>query len=152
TAVEGPPPSSHPIWPTDNDQFLNAFSHYQVCAANGPCMSSGCQARHTRRTLMPRLITGLVFIVVGVTSSAWATPITISLANSGVQQFLTPFPNIEVTGTSAQPVPSSVGPGTFGYDFVVHVLVPNGGGSLLTGQITFDFGAAGSFVGALSGN
>jgi hypothetical protein len=97
------------------------------------------------------IIAGLSLIVLSVSSPAAATPIAISLANSGVQQFVSPFPNIEVTGASSQPVLSPLGPGTFSYDFIVHVLVPNGGGSLLTGLVTFDFGSVGTFTGALTG-
>lgn len=109
------------------------------------------RANHKRWVSAP-LIIGLSAIVLGFSSSASATPIAFSLANDGVQQFVSPFPNIEVTGNSAQPVLSPVGTGTFAFDFVVHVLVPNAGGSLLTGLITFDFGGAGSFTGSLTAN
>ena len=109
------------------------------------------RANRKRRAPAP-LIIGLSAIVLGFSSPASASPIAFSLANSGVQQFVSPFPNIEVTGTNAQPVQSPVGTGTFAFDFVVHVLVPNGGGSLLTGLITFDFGGAGSFTGSLTAN
>ena len=69
------------------------------------------------------IIAGLSLIVLSVSAPAAATPIAISLANSGIQQFVSPFPNIEVTGTSTQPVLSPLGPGAFSYDFIVHVLV-----------------------------
>ena len=105
-----------------------------------------------RPSAWARAIVGLSLMVLGFTSTAAATPISFSLANSGIQQFVSPFPNIEVTGTSTQPVLSPIGAGTFAFDFIVHALVPNAGGSLLTGLLTFNFGSAGSFTGLLTGN
>jgi hypothetical protein len=98
------------------------------------------------------IIAALLLTVLSVSAPAAATPIALSLVNSGIQQFVSPFPNIEVTGASTQPVLSPLGAGTFSYDFIVHVLVPNLSGSLLTGLVTFDFGSVGSFTGALTGN
>ncbi len=105
-----------------------------------------------RSSPLARIVVGLSFMALGFSSPAVATPISFSLANSGVQQFVSPFPNIEVTGTSTQPVLSPFGAGTFAFDFIVHVLVPNAGGSLLTGLVTFDFGSAGGFSGLLISN
>lgn len=105
-----------------------------------------------QRLASAAIITGLSLIGLGVSSPAAATPISFSLANSGIQQFVSPFPNIEVTGTSTQPVLSPLGAGTFAFDFIVHALVPNAGGSLLTGQVTFNFGGAGGFIGLLTSN
>jgi len=103
----------------------------------------------TRKPLTsPAIIAGLLLTALSVSAPAEATPIAISLANSGIQQFVSPFPKMEVTGASTQPVLSPFGPGTFSYDFVVHVL----SGSSLTGLVTFDFGSVGSFTGTLTSN
>lgn len=104
------------------------------------------------RWVSAHLVAGLSIVMLGFSSSAAAAPISFSLTNNGIQQFVSPFPNIEVTGTSAQPVLSPLGPGTFAFDFIVHALVPNAGGSLLTGVVTFTFGSAGNFTGSLTGN
>jgi hypothetical protein len=149
-----------------DDQIPRAFSHNTVCDASVPGRRHHPLATQRRSILMPdrpsaatrkplhaaAFIVGLSLILVSVSSPAAATPIAISLTNSGIQQFVSPFPNIEVTGTSTQPVLSPLGAGTFAFDFIVHVLVPNATGSLLTGLVTFDFGSVGSFTGALTGN
>ena len=75
----------------------------------------------------------------------------ISLANNGTQAFLTPFPDIQVQGASVQPVVTPAGNGKFSYDLTVHVVQPNPN-SLVTGTVTFDFGAAGTFSATVNGD
>jgi hypothetical protein len=76
---------------------------------------------------------------------------TISLANNGTQAFLTPFPDIQIQGTSVQAVVTPAGNGKFSYDLTVHVVPPNTD-SRVSGTVTFDFGAAGSFSATVTGD
>ena len=102
--------------------------------------------------VLARILAILLLFVLGVESSAAASPIVLSLTNSGMQVFLVGPPNLEVAGASSQPVTSSVGVGSFDYDFFIHVLQPNLGGSLMTGVINFTFGSLGGFAGSLTGS
>jgi hypothetical protein len=77
------------------------------------------------------------------------TAFTISLANNGTQAFLTPFPDIQIQGASVQGVAIPAGSGKFAYDLTVHVVPPNDN-SRVSGTVTFDFGAAGSFTCAVT--
>jgi len=79
------------------------------------------------------------------------TAFTISLANNGTQAFLTPFPDIQIQGTSTQAIVTPAGSGKFAYDLTVHVAPPNPN-SPVTGAVVFDFGAAGSFSATVAGD
>lgn len=97
------------------------------------------------------IVTLLLVVFVG-SSPARAGTISLDLTNSGINSFLSPFPEINIHGDSTQPVIGPAVVGQFSYDFTIHVLTANGGGSLATGLINFDFGGAGKFMGLLTGD
>jgi hypothetical protein len=107
------------------------------------------------RTIVTLALSAGLFADVGCGGSATApdavSAFTISLANNGTQSFLTPFPDIQIQGASVQAVATPAGNGKFSYDLTVHVVQPNPN-SLVTGTLTFDFGAAGNFSATVTGD
>ena len=107
------------------------------------------------RTIVTLALSVTMFAAVGCGGSSTApdavSTFTIALANNGTQAFLTPFPDIQIQGASVQPVASPAGNGKFSYDLTVHVVQPNPN-SLVTGTVTFDFGAAGNFSATATGD
>src|SRR6476660_8961802 len=107
------------------------------------------------RTIVTLVLSVAPFAAMGCGGSTTApdavSAFTISLANNGTQAFLTPFPDIQIQGASVQAVASPAGNGKFSYDLTVHVVPPNPN-SLVSGTLTFDFGAAGNFSATVSGD
>lgn len=105
------------------------------------------------RTIVTLYLGTMLFAAIGCSASATGpdtvSAFTISLANNGTQAFLTPFPDIQIQGASVQAVATPAGNGKFSYDLIVHVVPPNPN-SLVTGTVTFDFGAAGNFSATVS--
>ena len=102
----------------------------------------------TSRTIVTLALNAALVATVACGGSSAApdtvSAFSISLANNGTQAFLTPFPDIQIQGAGVQAVVTPAGSGKFAYDLIVHV-VPPAVNSLVTGTVTFDFGAAGTF-------
>src|SRR6476660_6860123 len=127
---------------------MNARSHHRAVIQERGTM-------RTSRTTVTLAVSAALLAAIGCggspTAPAAVSAFTISLANNGTQAFLTPFPDIQIQGASVQPVATPAGSGKFSYDLTVHVVPPNPN-SLVSGTLTFDFGAAGNFSATVSGD